>query len=228
VISLDYRSYMGSSARIWSLRWLFLYLCSYNLDGSVTGTVCSTLRKAWIYHPSLDFDTLTVLGSSVPTGHSHRTKAKRNQSSSRHITMQDLKRFIDTVNSVMRKHSRLTLNRLLTLNCTRNMQMISMDGFPLLSHRRQGLWCSNFLHIWDNMKITIASHVIFLPTKIHLTFRSFDLIVLLWIQVVSFVAFQILQHLLWCICAYIARFAVLFIEMPVTGVPNHPTVSRAT
>jgi hypothetical protein len=36
VISLDYRSYMGSSARIWSLRWLFLYLCSYNLDGSVT------------------------------------------------------------------------------------------------------------------------------------------------------------------------------------------------
>jgi hypothetical protein len=36
VISLDYRSYMGSSVRIWSLRWLFLYLCSYNLDGSVT------------------------------------------------------------------------------------------------------------------------------------------------------------------------------------------------
>jgi hypothetical protein len=36
VISLDYRSYMGSSARIGSLRWLFLYLCSYNLDGSVT------------------------------------------------------------------------------------------------------------------------------------------------------------------------------------------------
>jgi hypothetical protein len=36
VISLDYRSYMGSSARIWSFRWLFLYLCSYNLDGYVT------------------------------------------------------------------------------------------------------------------------------------------------------------------------------------------------
>jgi hypothetical protein len=36
VISLDYQSYMGSSARIWSLRWLFLYLCSYNLDSSVT------------------------------------------------------------------------------------------------------------------------------------------------------------------------------------------------
>jgi hypothetical protein len=36
MILLDYRSYMGSSARIWSLQWLFLYLCSYNLDGSVT------------------------------------------------------------------------------------------------------------------------------------------------------------------------------------------------
>jgi hypothetical protein len=39
VISLDYRSYMGSSARIWSFRWLFLYLCSYNLDGYVTSSV---------------------------------------------------------------------------------------------------------------------------------------------------------------------------------------------
>jgi hypothetical protein len=36
VISLNYRGYMGSSARIWSLRWLFLHLCSYNLDGFVT------------------------------------------------------------------------------------------------------------------------------------------------------------------------------------------------
>jgi hypothetical protein len=34
---MDYRSYMGSSLRIWSLRWLFLDLCSYNLDGSMTG-----------------------------------------------------------------------------------------------------------------------------------------------------------------------------------------------
>jgi hypothetical protein len=36
VISLDYQSYMGSSVRIWSFWWLFLYLCFYNLDGSVT------------------------------------------------------------------------------------------------------------------------------------------------------------------------------------------------
>jgi hypothetical protein len=33
---VDYRDYMCSSGEIWSLWWLFLYLCSYNLDGSVT------------------------------------------------------------------------------------------------------------------------------------------------------------------------------------------------
>ena len=75
-------------------------------------SVCSTSRKAWFYHPNHDFDILTVLGSSVATVHSHRTKAKKNQSSSRHITMQGLKRFIDTVNFVLRKHSGLPLNRL--------------------------------------------------------------------------------------------------------------------
>jgi hypothetical protein len=48
VISLDYQSYMGSSARIWSFRWLFLYLCSYNLDGSVTNTV-SKWTKMWFH-----------------------------------------------------------------------------------------------------------------------------------------------------------------------------------
>jgi hypothetical protein len=36
MILLDYRSYMGSNVRIWLLRWFFLYLCSYNLDGSMT------------------------------------------------------------------------------------------------------------------------------------------------------------------------------------------------
>ena len=36
MILLDYRSYMGSSMINWSLRWFFLYLCSYYLDGSVT------------------------------------------------------------------------------------------------------------------------------------------------------------------------------------------------
>jgi hypothetical protein len=36
---MDYRSYMGSSLRIWSFRRLFLNLCSYNLDGSVTAGI---------------------------------------------------------------------------------------------------------------------------------------------------------------------------------------------
>jgi hypothetical protein len=30
VVSIDYRDYMGSSSKIWALRCLFLYLCSYN------------------------------------------------------------------------------------------------------------------------------------------------------------------------------------------------------
>ncbi|XP_066359269.1 putative FBD-associated F-box protein At5g56690 [Miscanthus floridulus] len=57
-------------------------------------TVCSTLRKAWIYHPNLDFDISTVPASS------------------QHNIMQGLKRFIDTVNFVLREHSGLALNRL--------------------------------------------------------------------------------------------------------------------
>jgi hypothetical protein len=36
VVSIDYRDYMGSSSKIWASRCLFLYLCSYNLVGSVT------------------------------------------------------------------------------------------------------------------------------------------------------------------------------------------------
>jgi hypothetical protein len=55
VISLDYRSYMGSSVRIWSLRWLFLYLYSYNLDGSVTGGIvhasCQSVSGQWVSYP---------------------------------------------------------------------------------------------------------------------------------------------------------------------------------
>jgi hypothetical protein len=35
----DYQGYMGSSLRIWSLRRLFLDLCSYNLDGSMTAGI---------------------------------------------------------------------------------------------------------------------------------------------------------------------------------------------
>ena len=56
--------------------------------------VCSKLRKSWIYHPNLDFDISTVPASS------------------RHNIMQGLKRFIDTVNFVLREHSGLALNRL--------------------------------------------------------------------------------------------------------------------
>jgi hypothetical protein len=53
VISLDYQSYMGSSARIWSLWWFFLYLCSYNLDDSVTAILIVKPECKNIYKSSL-------------------------------------------------------------------------------------------------------------------------------------------------------------------------------
>jgi hypothetical protein len=59
VISLDYRSYMGSSARIWSFRWLFFYLCSYNLDGSITVT-------AWVWDMVTSEVILDTQGHSSP------------------------------------------------------------------------------------------------------------------------------------------------------------------
>jgi hypothetical protein len=52
VILLDYQSYMGLSMTIWSLQWLFLYLCSYNLGGSVTmRTIMDSMRHAFQWHP---------------------------------------------------------------------------------------------------------------------------------------------------------------------------------
>jgi hypothetical protein len=46
VVSIDYRDYMGSSSKIWALRCLFLYLCSYNLVGSVTLIIAIPSRLA--------------------------------------------------------------------------------------------------------------------------------------------------------------------------------------
>jgi hypothetical protein len=61
VISLDYRSYMGSSARIWSLRWLFLYLCSYNLDGSVTPSTLQLILVGLVLKLRSTFTRVTIL-----------------------------------------------------------------------------------------------------------------------------------------------------------------------
>ena len=40
----DYRDYGSLSTGIWSLRWLFLYLCSYDLVGSITPW---TYQRRW-------------------------------------------------------------------------------------------------------------------------------------------------------------------------------------
>jgi hypothetical protein len=42
MILLDYRSYMGLSVKFWSLQWLFLYSCSYNLNDSVITNIFTT------------------------------------------------------------------------------------------------------------------------------------------------------------------------------------------
>jgi hypothetical protein len=60
-VSIDYRDYMGSSSKIWALRCLFLYLCSYNLVGSVTSmTPSHHITITNIYAPS---DTGTLSSS---------------------------------------------------------------------------------------------------------------------------------------------------------------------
>ena len=68
------------------------------------GAVCRKLRGAWIYHPNLDFDISMVQVRG--------TKAKRNKSSGRYNKILSIKRFIDTVNFILREHSGLAVNKL--------------------------------------------------------------------------------------------------------------------
>ncbi|CAL4948032.1 unnamed protein product [Urochloa decumbens] len=74
--------------------------------------VCSNLRRAWIYHPNLDFDISIVPASGIATVHEHSSKHKRNQHSDQHNRMMGIKRFIDTVNLILGEHSGLAVNRL--------------------------------------------------------------------------------------------------------------------
>lgn len=75
--------------------------------------VCSKLKKAWIYHPNLDFDMSTVPASGIASVvDSCGTKAKGNQGSAQYNRMLGVKRFIDTVNFILREHSGFAVNRL--------------------------------------------------------------------------------------------------------------------
>jgi hypothetical protein len=58
VVSIDYRDYMGSSSKIWAFRRLFLYLCSYNLVGSV---IAGTGAEFNIKHIVRVFENKSVL-----------------------------------------------------------------------------------------------------------------------------------------------------------------------
>ncbi|CAL4974644.1 unnamed protein product [Urochloa decumbens] len=73
---------------------------------------CSNLRRAWIYHPNLDFDISIVPASGIATVHEHSSKHKRNQHSGQHNRMMGIKTFIDTVNLILEEHSGLAVNRL--------------------------------------------------------------------------------------------------------------------
>jgi hypothetical protein len=61
MVLLDYRSYMGSSMTIGSLRWLFLYLCSYNLGGSVTAVLFFPI----LTFPASSNDVVSKIGGSL-------------------------------------------------------------------------------------------------------------------------------------------------------------------
>jgi hypothetical protein len=61
MISLDYRSYMSSNMTIGSLRWLFLYLCSYNLGGSITAALFFPIST----FPASSNDVVFKIGGSL-------------------------------------------------------------------------------------------------------------------------------------------------------------------
>jgi hypothetical protein len=65
MVSIDYRDYMGSSSKIWAFQHLFLYLCSYNLVGSVTDHIGAVLTDRSVSTAS-SLVTLLALSRSPP------------------------------------------------------------------------------------------------------------------------------------------------------------------
>jgi hypothetical protein len=77
---VDYRSYMGSSLRIWSFRRLFLNLCSYNLDGSVTNMINNDMIHLISSHDRIGSSILTSLAPHVCIGSSTPSLAQASPS----------------------------------------------------------------------------------------------------------------------------------------------------
>ncbi|KAL6594635.1 hypothetical protein ACP70R_048373 [Stipagrostis hirtigluma subsp. patula] len=141
--------------------------------------VCSSLRRAWIYHPNLDFGISTVPGSGAPTvpdsviSTVRGSKARSNPSSDQHKRMLSIKRFIDTVNLVLRKHSGLGVNKIAIKFELGKEQSKDIDGWVsfAIASKAKAVILKFSLYV-DRMKTIIASHIIFSTTKMHHTFSS--------------------------------------------------------
>uniref|UniRef100_A0A0D9XVW6 At1g61320/AtMIF1 LRR domain-containing protein n=1 Tax=Leersia perrieri TaxID=77586 RepID=A0A0D9XVW6_9ORYZ len=75
-------------------------------------TTSSKLRRAWIYHPNLYFDTSIVFGSS-----------------DRHKKVPSTKSFIDKVNFILSKHSGFGVNKLAVIFELRKKHAHDIDGW---------------------------------------------------------------------------------------------------
>jgi hypothetical protein len=76
---LDYQDYESLSIGIWWLQWLFLYLCSYNLVGSITplpflprGPAMAPPTLMRIPWDELHHDLVAKVGDLLPCPEDHR------------------------------------------------------------------------------------------------------------------------------------------------------------
>lgn len=88
-----------------------------------TSVVSSKWRQAWRCHPNLSFDISSVLGR----------KAERNQSANRYKRMLSIKRFVDWVDYIMRKHSGFAVNKVSIKFELRKEHANRIDGWVLFA-----------------------------------------------------------------------------------------------
>ncbi|KAL6640686.1 hypothetical protein ACP70R_021809 [Stipagrostis hirtigluma subsp. patula] len=72
--------------------------------------ICSKLRRAWIYHPNIDVGISTVSGSDISLVRG--SNGKKNERPDQQRRKLSVKKFIDTVNSILRQHSGIAVNNL--------------------------------------------------------------------------------------------------------------------
>ncbi|KAL6839705.1 hypothetical protein ACP4OV_030393 [Aristida adscensionis] len=90
--------------------------------------ICSKLRTAWIYHPNLDLGMSTVGGSDISTVRGSNTK-KRNRKADPQKGKLNVEKFIDTVNTFLRGHSGIAVNKLAINFELRKEHASDIDGW---------------------------------------------------------------------------------------------------